>query len=55
MLLAGAAIELAGTRAVMICLAAMFALLALPYLLAPAHEAVRAARPASPNNRESSR
>ena len=34
-LLAGAAIELAGTRAVMICLAAMFALLALPYLLAP--------------------
>ncbi|MFG0228935.1 MFS transporter [Achromobacter sp. 413638] len=54
-LLAGAAIELAGTRAVMICLAAMFALLALPYLLAPAHEAVRAARPASPTNRESSR
>ena len=47
-LLAGAAIELAGTRAVMICLAAMFALLALPYLLAPAHEAVRAARPPRP-------
>ena len=33
-LLAGAAIE-QGARAVMICLAAMFALLALPYLLAP--------------------
>ena len=54
MLLAGAAIELAGTRAVMICLAAMFALLALPYLLAPpTRRFARAPRLA--NNRESSR
>ena len=51
-LLAGAAIELAGTRAVMICLAAMFALLALPCLPRP-RGGSRA--PASPNNRESSR